>query len=164
LSVKTIWDIDHACGHTSRTDLSARAADQRAGYARWLAKRQCADCFRDSHQRDAKETAAWLEAKRAAELSEANEWQERFRMPPLDGPERAIGWASTVRHQLMTAAYTALVSEGDLDEADWQELEDQARTVTRAGWWIDQREADASDLPELLAAASDNDRTNENPY
>jgi hypothetical protein len=164
MAVKTHWDIDHACGHTSRADLSERAADQRAGYARWLAKRECSDCWRANHQRDAEQTAAWLEAKRAQELADAEAWQEQFRMPPLDGPARAVPWASTVRHQLVTAAYTALVSEGNLDEADWQELEDRARSVTRAGWWIDQRDTDPADLPELLTAAADSDRTNENPY
>jgi len=165
LTVKKIWTIDHLpCGHQSEADLSARPADQRAGYARWLAKRECTDCWRETHQRDAAATSAWLESKRTQEREAAQDWAKRFRMPPLDGPERAIVWASTVRHQLVTGAYTALVAEGALDEADWQELEDRARTVTRAGWWIDQREADPADLPELLEAVADSDRTTENPY
>ncbi len=54
-------------------------------------------------------------------------------MPPLEGPERALDWGERSRHQLMTAAHTALVIEGSWDEADWAELEEKARTVTRAG-------------------------------
>jgi hypothetical protein len=43
-------------------------------------------------------------------------------------------------------------------------MEDKARTVTRAGWWIDQRSSEPGDLAELLDAATDADRPTENPY
>lgn len=33
-------------------------------------------------------------------------------MPPLEGSERALAWGERSRFQLVTAAYTALVSEG----------------------------------------------------
>ncbi|MCN9240683.1 hypothetical protein NGF19_07715 [Streptomyces sp. RY43-2] len=39
--MKKLWTIDHACGHTNEADLSDRPADRRAGYARWLADRDC---------------------------------------------------------------------------------------------------------------------------
>jgi hypothetical protein len=78
-------------------------------------------------------------------------------MPPLEGPDRALQWGERCRHQLVTAAYTVLAAEGGMDEAGWADLEERARAVTRAGWWIDQRDAEAGDLPELLAAAPDND-------
>lgn len=35
--MKRIWPITHACGHLAERDLSDRAADERAGFARWLA-------------------------------------------------------------------------------------------------------------------------------
>ncbi|GAA4947516.1 hypothetical protein GCM10023205_04310 [Yinghuangia aomiensis] len=85
-------------------------------------------------------------------------------MPALDGSPRAIAWAERCRHQLVSDAYTALVTDGDLDDDAWEDIEDAARTVTRAGWWIDNRESDPGDLPELLAAATSSDRPNENPY
>lgn len=47
---------------------------------------------------------------------------------------------------------------------DWAVLEEKVRTVTRAGWWIDQREAEGTDLPELLDAAGEADRGTENPF
>jgi hypothetical protein len=72
--------------------------------------------------------------------------------------------ASAPRHQLVTTAYGALVSEGFWAEADWAVLEDKIRTVTRAGWWIDQRDAEGSDLPELLDAATSDDIGTENPF
>ena len=64
----------------------------------------------------------------------------------------------------MTAAHTALVPEGTWDDADWAELEEKARAITRAGWWIDQRDADGTDLLELLEAANEADHGTENPF
>jgi hypothetical protein len=85
-------------------------------------------------------------------------------MPALDGSPRTVGWAVRCRRHLVSDAYTALVTDGDLDDDAWERIEDAARTVTRAGWWIDNRQCDPGDLPELLAAATSSDRPNENPY
>ncbi|QFQ99341.1 hypothetical protein F9278_27915 [Streptomyces phaeolivaceus] len=164
MAVKTKWTIEHACGHTKIVDLSDRPADRRAGYARWLAGRACSDCWMASRDNDAEEKATWLKNKRAEEQAAADAWAEQYRMPPLDGTDRAVAWASRCRHQLMSAAYTALVLEGDATEPEWEAVEDAARTVTRAGWWIDQTEAEPADLPELLQAATNDDRPTENPY
>jgi len=164
MAVRTIWSVTHACGHEVSTDLSDKPADKRAAFARWLAGRDCTDCWRASRAEDEAGRAAWIESKRAEEQSAATAWAEQFGMPPLDGPPKAIPWGERCRHQLVSAAYTELVLEGELGEATWQEIEDQARTVDRASWWIDQREAAPGDLPELLAAAGDAARTSENPY
>ncbi|MFB7672703.1 hypothetical protein ACFC26_14960 [Kitasatospora purpeofusca] len=165
MPVKKSWTVEHPCGHTADHDLSARGADQRAGYARWLAGRDCTDCWRAQREgSNAADRAAWLERKRGEEQQAAAEWAARFGMPPLEGPERALAWGERSRHHLVTGAYRDLVVEGALDEEGWQEIEDQVRAVDRAGWWIDQREAAPGDLPELLAAATDADRATENPY
>ncbi|MFI8307714.1 hypothetical protein ACIF80_30715 [Streptomyces sp. NPDC085927] len=41
---------------------------------------------------------------------------------------------------------------------------EKARTIIRAGWWIDQRDTDGADLLELLEAATDDDCGTENPF
>ncbi len=41
MAVKTIWPIDHTCGHHADRDLSDRPADRRAGFAEWLARQEC---------------------------------------------------------------------------------------------------------------------------
>ncbi|MFF0740602.1 hypothetical protein ACFYVL_09385 [Streptomyces sp. NPDC004111] len=145
-------------------DLSDRPADRRAGYARWLAGRECTDCWKASRETDTQSKAEWLAAKRAEEQQAAADWALQFDMPPLEGPERALEWGERSRHQLMTAAHTALVAEGTWDEADWAHLEEKARGIARAGWWIDQRDADGADLLELLDAASAADLGTENPF
>ncbi|WP_418953251.1 hypothetical protein [Streptomyces viridochromogenes] len=101
---------------------------------------------------------------RAEERVESEAWSQQWRMPPLEGTERAAPWGARCRHQILAAAYTALVVEGDTSETEWEEIEESARTSTRAGWWIDQRSSEPDDLPELLQAATDADRPNENPY
>ncbi|KNB53455.1 MULTISPECIES: hypothetical protein [Streptomyces] len=164
MAVRTHWTIDHTCGHQVDHDLSDRAADRRAGFARWLEVRDCSDCWKAARASSPDEKQQWLAARRAEEQEAAAEWEQRYAMPPLEGPEKAVGWAVRCRHQLVTAAYTALAVEGELDDADWSEIEEKVRTVTRAGWWIDQRDADGADLPELLEAATDADRPTENPY
>ncbi|SCF96502.1 hypothetical protein GA0115259_1058313 [Streptomyces sp. MnatMP-M17] len=39
--VKKLWHITHSCGHKAERDLPDRAADRRAGFAEWLANREC---------------------------------------------------------------------------------------------------------------------------
>ncbi|MFC4035157.1 hypothetical protein ACFO3J_27335 [Streptomyces polygonati] len=162
--MKTIWNIDFSCGHSDARDLSDRPADERAGFARWLAERPCTDCWRTAHQADAAATQQWLAAKRADEQAAAEAWSTQYAMPPLEGTERAVAWAVRCRHQILAAAYTALVIEGDTAETAWEAMEDKARTVTRAGWWLDQRSCEPSDLSGLLDAATEADRPTENPH
>ncbi|MEU6356009.1 hypothetical protein ABZ896_42980 [Streptomyces sp. NPDC047072] len=145
-------------------DLSNRPADRRTGFARWLAQKDCTDCWKAARDTDSASTEQWLAAKRAAEQSEAEEWSARYRMPPLDGTDRAVAWGTRCRHQLVSAAYAALVLEGTISDAEWEAVEEAVRPLTRAGWWLDQRDADPADLPELLDAAAASDRPTENPH
>ncbi|MFD7070594.1 hypothetical protein ACFV97_25545 [Streptomyces sp. NPDC059913] len=164
MAVPTIWPITHSCGHYTERDLSARPADRRAGFADWLAKQECTDCWRATTGGNEQDKAEWLKAKRAAEQAESEAWSTRFRMPPLEGSERAISWGMRCRHQVMTGAHTALVLDGETSDTEWEGIEETARTITRAGWWIDQRASAPEDLTELLQAATEADRPTENPH
>ncbi|MEV0446068.1 hypothetical protein AB0I84_29325 [Streptomyces spectabilis] len=145
-------------------NLSDRPADKRAPFARWLSSKDCTDCWKAARDGDSAGKQEWLAAKRAAEQQAAADWASRFDMPPLAGPEKALDWGERSRHLLVTAAYTALVTEGAWGEEEWAALEDKVRMICRAGWWIDQRDAEGPDLPELLDAATENDRGTENPF
>ncbi|MFE0336019.1 hypothetical protein [Streptomyces sp. NPDC058955] len=164
MAVKTIWPIDHSCGHHSDQDLSGGAAARRAGGARGRAPPACTRAPRAAPERPAPRPRAWLETKRAEEHAASEAWSQQYRMPPLEGTERAVSWGVRCRHQILAAAYTALVVEGDTSEVCWEAIEESARTITRAGWWIDQRSFEPEDLPELIQAATDADRPTENPY
>ena len=156
--------ISHSCGHQAERELSDRAADRRAGFAEWAAKQECTDCLRAAKEGDAQDNAAWLEAKRAAEQTESEAWSKQYRMPLLEGLEHAVAWGVRCRHQVLAAAYTALVLEGETSEAEWEEIEEAARTITCVGWWIDQRSSEPGDLTELHEAATGADRPTENPH
>ncbi|WP_282793103.1 hypothetical protein [Streptomyces sp. CC224B] len=164
MAVRTSFQVVHTCGHTATHNMSDRPADKRASFARWLASKDCTDCWKAARDNDSASKEEWLAAKRAAEQQAAADWAAQFEMPPLEGPAKALDWGERSRHQLVTAAYTALVTEGTWDEADWAALEEKIRTITRAGWWIDQRDAAGTDLPELLDAATEADRGTENPF
>ncbi|MFI9210220.1 hypothetical protein ACIGW7_19040 [Streptomyces sp. NPDC053253] len=164
MPVKTVWTVIHSCGHEATHNLADRAADRRAGFARWLAGRECTDCWKTARDTDTAAKDQWLAARRVEEQAAAARWAEQFDMPPLEGPERALAWGERSRFQLVTAAYTSLVSEGTWDEADWAVLEEKIRTISRAGWWIDQRDAEGTDLAELLDAATIDDIGTENPH
>lgn len=164
MAVKTVWHITHSCGHDDDRDLSHRPADRRAGFADWLATQICTDCWKAEKGSDGRDTADWLASKRAEEQAESDAWSEQYRMPPLEGTDRAVAWGVRCRHQILAAAYTALVVEGETSEAAWEEIEEAARSITRAGWWIDQRASAPEDLTELLQAATEADRPTENPY
>lgn len=162
--VPTHWTVEHACSHRVYHDLSNRPADKRAGFARWLASKDCTGCWKAARDADSESKEVWLATKRAAEKEAAAAWATQFDMPPLEGPAKTLDWGERSRHQLMTAAHTMLVVEGAWDEADWAELEEKARSITRAGWWIDQRDAEGTDLLELLEAAGEDDHGTENPF
>lgn len=164
MAVRTQWTVEHQCGHEVVHNLSDRPADRRAGFARWLVGKDCTDCWKAARESGTVSKEQWLAAKRAEEQQAAEEWASQFDMPPLEGPQRALDWGERSRHQLMNAAHTVLVVEGAWDEADWSALEDKARTVTRAGWWIDQRDAEGADLLELLDAAGEENCGTENPF
>ena len=154
MAVKTIWSITYACGHSEDRDLSAKRADERAGYARWLAGKDCTDCWRAGQDDAERRKAQWLEAKRADEAEAISAWEQRVGMQPLDGSDKAITWGRRVRHATLTGAYDALVAEADMSDAEWAAaIETPARLITRASWWIDNRDTEPGDVAELVAAA-----------
>ncbi|MFE4826767.1 hypothetical protein [Streptomyces sp. NPDC056672] len=124
--MKKLWHITHSCGHKAERDLSDRAADRRAGFAEWLANRECTDCWRAARTTDEQDKAAWLEARRAEEQAESDAWSAQYRMPPLEGTVRAVAWGVRCRHQILADAYTGLVLEGETSEAQWEVIEETA--------------------------------------
>ncbi|MFD5747434.1 hypothetical protein [Streptomyces sp. NPDC127033] len=84
--VRTNWTVEHLCGHEFVHHLSDRPTARRAGFARWLAGRDCTDCWKAAHRADTESKEQWLASKRAEEQQAAAEWARKFDMPPLEGP------------------------------------------------------------------------------
>ncbi|MFE6365737.1 hypothetical protein ACFVP3_37855 [Streptomyces sp. NPDC057806] len=52
MAVRTHWTVEHACSHRVDHDLSNRPADKRASFARWLASKDCTDCWKAARDAD----------------------------------------------------------------------------------------------------------------
>jgi hypothetical protein len=168
MSVRTVWSVKHSCGHDQDHDLGDRRPSERASFARWLEHKDCSDCWRAGRERaNGKDKEAWLAERRAEEAAAVGSWETNSGMPALVGSDKAVGWGSRVRHQLMTDSYDHHVRYGAMSDDEFEDrFERPARTVTSAAWWIDLRDTDPSDLEELLADVSEDARAeaSENPY
>jgi hypothetical protein len=97
----------------------------------------------------------WLAEKRASELSEIEAAESRSDMGPLDGSEKAVSWGRRVRFELLAKVY----EDSTDDDAYAAAIEEPARTITRASWWIDQKDSDPGDMAELLADAANDPKS-----
>lgn len=155
MAVKTAWPVEHDCGHEQHHDLSGKRPSQRAGYARWLAGRDCTACWQaERDQARETEKAAWVAERREDEVRRAAAWEQQTAMPELGGSERAIGWARRVRHHLLAGAHDHATSAGVSDEDFSARVEEPARKITSASWWIDQKGTAADDVAEVVADAA----------
>lgn len=164
MAIAREWEVDYACGHSELRDLSDIPAGKRAGRAEWLTKQQCFDCFK---AKNGTKMSKEIAAERAAELAEAEADAERQSLAVLRGSEKQVTWAIKVRYEMMRDAYATLVEGGALSEADYDaQVIDRARQIDLAHWWIDNRETDVTDLPELLADAglTEAASSSENPF
>jgi hypothetical protein len=174
MAIKPTWPVSHACGHTTTHDLSSKPADKRAGLARWLSHKDCTNCWRsgeaDGQTRPSKQDR--ITQQRAQESAAIADWEQQRAMPKLHGSAKARDWAARARHCLLRAAYEAHVESGAMQEVEFDALiETPAKRITDAAGWIDNRDTNPDDIPELLEAAKrENASTGnastgtENPY
>lgn len=163
MAIQKVWSIDHQCGHSVERDLSDRKPDKRAGFAKWLASTDCFECYK-------KKNDSAFEKKRAEERAEEQErelayaevYETRSGLEALSGSEKQVAWSRRIRVQVLATLYE-LVESGQKDEA-WFEatILVPARLIATARWWIDNREFEADDWPELLAAGAESTDANEN--
>ena len=145
MSTPTLFTVTHSCGHEWTHDLSARPAQERVGFARWLTSTFCPDCSSPTCERDD-------ERKQEADLKAAASWAEATGMPDLEGPRDRIGDAMTARYRLLRAAYRHHVQRGGMRADQFAAvIEAPARSVICASWWIDRRDTDPADTEELMA-------------
>lgn len=153
------WSVQHRCGHRVEWDLGRKRPSGRAGFARWLAERDCTRCWwanrRDPH-RQARAARIPL-----GQVLQIQAWERRLQMPALTGRPKAVAWARKVRHRLLTHA--SLLDTADaLQHCD--ELHAGARRITSARWWIDHRRLDPADLPAALRSGPQRQRSGRPSY
>jgi len=138
------WAVQHRCGHRVQWDLSRKHPNDRAGYARWLAERDCTRCWW-SNRRDPYQQCQTAR-KRLRQVLQVQTWELQLHMPLLTGRPKAVAWAREVRHRLLTRAEQASTAGA---EPHCGAIHAGARRVTTATWWIDHRHLE----PATLAAA-----------
>jgi len=155
MPIKTTWLVEHSCGHGQDHDLGDKRPSERAGYARWLARNECSECWRaDRDRQHTKDREAWLAEVRAKQAAEIDAWERRAAMPALDGSERAVEWGRRVRHQLLCGSHELAIDAGRSEGEFASAVEDPARKVTAASWWIDQRDTNPADVAEAVGDAA----------
>ena len=159
MAIPTHYDITFSCGHTEERDLSDCPAGRRNGFASWLRKQVCSDCFK-------KESA---EEFKKEKLEEAYANQDRLELPPLEGTEKQVPWATSVRDQHLMGAFEEYVRGEDATLSE-EEFENEylvpARAIVHSRWWIDNKDIETEDLKECLDTALEDEEviTSENPY
>jgi len=152
VTVKATWAVQHECGHTQDHDLSAKPAGDRAGLASWLASKDCSTCWRAKQPGfDPRSKEEWLAERRAAESAEVEAWETKAGMLPLSGSDKSVDWGRRVRRDVLSDAFEFA---GPTEDEFESTVLVPARTITRASWWIDQREADPADIEELVTTAT----------
>lgn len=161
MAVATEYEIDFSCGHTETRDLSYKPAGDRQGLANWLSKKgTCSECFKKQKGKED------LEER----MQEVTAGKQRLELPDLGGSEKQVKWGELNRDKLIRAAHEEL-TEGDAPEMTEDEFEARilvhARRINRAGWWMDNKDAEVEDLEELVSTALDDGDAQagtENPY
>lgn len=163
MAIQKVWSIDHRCGHSAERDLSDRKPDKRAGFAKWLASTDCFECYKkNSRSEFEKKRAAERLEEQKRELADAEVYETRSGLEVLSGSDKQIAWARRIRVQVLASLYEQ-VESGQKDEA-WFErtVLGPARLIATSRWWIDNRDFEVEDWPELLAAGAESTDANEN--
>jgi hypothetical protein len=148
--MSALWPVLHRCGHRVEWDLSRKHPDDRAGFARWLALRDCTPCWW-AKRRKYRLARPTFRSRTANEALDG--WEHATRMPALTGSPKATAWARKIRHRLLTAALPPSARlKGTTDEAVLA-LVDHARTIAAAAWWIDHRKIEPRELAVVLDRA-----------
>ncbi|MGQ7786615.1 hypothetical protein [Nesterenkonia sp. K-15-9-6] len=158
MAIPTTYDITFQCGHTEAKDLSDTPAGKRKGRAFGLGKNfVCGRCFRKRGKED-------LQKQNQQTLLDAEAFDAEHSLPALEGTEKQVDWATRARYEAV-----ASILDDDPAGDDGTAILAAARTLTRAGWWIDNTtdsDLDTDDLIELITTAQDDTEylETENPY
>lgn len=158
MSIATEFELTFGCGHVGTIDLSALPADRRGGRITYLQdKGLCGDCFEATREKRRElEQRSWVTARRKEDDAQAEQWARSGQYAPLTGSVKQIPFAARVRHDLMHQLYEWAIQDGN-DPAGYARVEQAARGIDAARWWLDQRALvtdQIGDLVELLDAAA----------
>ncbi|MEU7993094.1 hypothetical protein [Rothia amarae] len=162
--MRTEFEVNYSCGHSEIRDLSDKRPGERLGFKSFLERGKCKECFvKSATRKNSAETKKFLEQK----YQEAVEESRKLELPGLEGSEKQVSWGTSVRLELLQAAYDQLVM-GDEAMMSEEEFEEKilvpTRSIGTAKWWLNNREAESEELEELVADVEERDLLSENPF
>ena len=124
------YTVTHSCGHSETVQLVGPGRE-RESRREWLESSPCTDCWQA--EKAAKRTEATAQATAAA---------RQAGLPTLEGSEKQVAWAETIRQQRMTdiAALTVRADATPKQRAQLELAVTNARQQVAAHWWIETRE------------------------
>ncbi|MGM7669285.1 hypothetical protein [Microbacterium sp. A93] len=161
MSIPTKFPIRFTCGHIETKDLASTLAGKRKAKAFGLGKNLvCSKCFRSSNREE-------RNRENRQQLIDAQTFDEEHGLPELTGSDKQIAWATRNRDQVLTEIIGS--DETDSDRAEADQVVEAVKSLTRAGWWLDNttdKDLDVEDLIELITTAIDETDAviNENPF
>ncbi|MHA7170101.1 hypothetical protein ACX801_18300 [Arthrobacter bambusae] len=167
MAIATSLNIKYKCGHTQATNLSTVPAGRRKAHAYGLGKNHvCGKCFSKENEAG---RAAFLAERNAQTLAEAESFENDHGIPPLTGSEKQLSWGTRSRYELLSKALEDLTNSDDapMSGEDFESrILEPSRGILRAGWWIDNQDAETEDLEELVSTAvtEDEHAETENPF
>src|SRR5690554_156523 len=125
------YDVTYSCGHSDTIQLYGKTRDREWRLAREQEK-LCPECWKKYREEErAKENAKAAEANKAAGL------------PTLEGTEKQIAWAETIRKSMIDHVAEYYISQiADETKAEHPEIMkgfEAMKRHTDASWWIDNR-------------------------
>lgn len=115
------YNITHKCGHESTMNLTG-PYKERESRIEWLSSQDCTDCYR----------AAQLEAAKAKATAE--------NMAELQGSEKQIAWAETIRAKKISQI--SAIAEGEQDKNALHKLYRRNMAI----FWINRRDSSAQSI------------------
>lgn len=161
MAIPTTLSIQFKCGHAEAKDLSSTPPGKRKAKAFGLGKNYvCSRCFKASRRDE-------IDKYNQDLLIESQGFDEQHSLPELTGSEGQVPWATRLRYQRLTTLIDAADTHQPAFDAD--HVIEVAKSLVRAGWWIDNtrdKDLEVDDLLTLITTAIDEDDlvTTENPF
>ncbi|MBB5748031.1 hypothetical protein [Micrococcus sp. TA1] len=161
MAIPTTLSIQFKCGHSETKDLASTPAGKRKARAFGLGKNYvCSRCFKASRSDD-------FDKYKQELLIQAQGFEEDHGLPELTGSEEQVRWATRLRYQRLTDLIEA--AETHQPAFDAEHVIEVAKSLVRAGWWIDntkEKDLEVDDLLTLITTAVDEDDlvATENPF
>ena len=129
-------DVNYSCGHIERVQFygPGRERDRKQ---EWMERGVCPDCYRAQKEEEKRQ-----ENERAANL------QNEIGFAQLNGSDKQIAWANTIRQQTYERLVASLRSGDPIHKTC---LVEALNLETSSKWWIDNRNCGVTDVMNIIA-------------